>query len=77
MTLKRRIRLAILPSVGLLLISGIVMASLACGSPPLQQRLDPAIRIWSEIIPEEETATAYSISLSLDNTGHFIAQSQC
>jgi len=69
---KRRVRPVILASVGLLLISGIVMASLACGSPPEQQGLDPAMQVWSEIVPEEGTATAYGMSLSSDNTQQFI-----
>ena len=72
MTLKRRIRSVVSASVGLLLISGIVMVSLACGSPREQQGLDPAMQVWSEIVPEEGTETSYGISLSLDNTQQFI-----
>jgi len=52
MTLKRRIRSLILAGAGFLLISGIVMASLACGSPPEQQGLDPAMQGGSS--PEEQ-----------------------
>jgi len=58
--------------VGLLLILGIVMVSLACGTPPEQQGLDPAMQIWSEIVPADGTATSYGISLSLENTQQFI-----
>ena len=72
MTLRRGTTSVILPSVGFLLILGITMASLACGSAPEQQGLDPAMQAWSEIIPEEGTATSYGISLSLDNTQQFI-----
>lgn len=72
MTLKRRIRSVILPSIGILMISGIVVASLACGSPPEQQGVDPAMQTWSEIIPDNGTPTAYGISLCLDNTQQFI-----
>jgi hypothetical protein len=72
MTTKRRVRTVVLPIVGLLLILGIAMVLLDCCSPPEQQGLDPAVRIWSEIIPEEGTATSYGISLSLENTQQFI-----
>ena len=72
MTLKRRIRSVFPASVGVLLISGILMVPLACGSPPEQQGLDPAMQVWSEIVPEEGTETSYGVSLSLDNTQQFI-----
>ena len=72
MTLKRRIRSVFPASVGFLLISGILMVPLACGNPPEQQGLDPAMQVWSEIVPEEGTETSYGISLSLDNTQQFI-----
>jgi len=72
MTLKRRVRLVILQSMGFLLILSIAMVLSACGSPPEQQGVDPTARIWSDIIPEEGTATNYGISLSLENTQQFI-----
>jgi len=72
MTLKRRVRLVILQSVGFLLILSIAMVLVACGSPPEWQGLDPTARIWDEIIPEEGTATSYGISLSFENTQQFI-----
>lgn len=72
MTLKRRVRLVILQSMGFLLILGIAMVLLTCCSPPEQQGLDPTAQIWGEIIPEEGTATSYGISLSLENTQQFI-----
>ena len=72
MILKRRVRPVILQSMGFLLILSIAMVLSACGSPPEPQGVDPTARIWSDIIPEEGTATNYGISLSLENTQQFI-----
>jgi len=72
MILKRRVRLVILQSMGFLLILSIAMVLSACGSPPEPQGVDPTARIWSDIIPEEGTATSYGIPLSLENTQQFL-----
>lgn len=72
MTSKKRVRPVILTIVGCLAILGTAVVLSACGSPPELQDPDAAMRIWSEIIPEEGTATSYGIPLSLNNTQQFI-----
>ena len=50
----------------------VVVLSIGCGNSPTKEKPGEAERIWTEIIPEEGTATTYGIPLSLGNTQQFI-----
>jgi hypothetical protein len=87
MKLGRRSRLTIWLAAGLLAVLSLGIVS-ACSNPAQTagpdttgsegpdattiEGLEPSARIWDEIIPEEGTATAYGIPLSLQNTQQFI-----
>ncbi len=59
----------------LILLSGMMLVGMmlvGCSKPPEEEGLNPADRIWVEIIPEEGAVTRYEIPLSLENTQQFI-----
>ena len=56
--------------IGLYLM--VVFLFIGCGNSPTKEEPNVAERIWTEIIPEQGTATTYGIPLSLDNTQRFI-----
>ena len=72
MTFEGRTALGLLQGVCFLLILITGMMLVGCGEPPEEEGLNPADRIWAEIIPEEGTVTGYGILLALDNTQQFI-----
>jgi hypothetical protein len=88
MKLGRRSKLTIGLAAGLLLVLSLGMIVPACSSPVATavpdttgsegpdttaiEELEPSARIWGEIIPEEGTANAYGIPLSLQNTRQFL-----
>ncbi len=62
-------------SVFLSLVLVTIMTVVGCGngeSVAADETINPAERIWAEIIPEEGTVTDYDIPLSPENTQQFI-----
>ncbi len=72
MACKRRTRLKALCGVGFIMVLLGMIILAGCGKPVEDGGVNPADRVWSEIIPEKGATTSYGIPLSLENTQQFI-----